>query len=73
MLILSKNNNNLYKNHKNKTLAKSQIHKEKSVQISIRLIANLEYQVDKVLHKNNPLNYSLTKLISCKNIHNIYY
>lgn len=40
---------------------KSQIHKEKSVQISIQPIVNLESQVDKVLLKNNLLNYSLTK------------
>lgn len=42
-------------------MVKSQILKEKLVQISIQLIVNLDYQVDKVLHKNNLLNYSLIK------------
>lgn len=52
-------------------MVKSQILKGKSVQTSIQLIVNLDYQVDKAQNKSNLLNYSLTKWISCKNIHKL--
>lgn len=42
-------------------MAKSQIRKGKSVQILIQLIANSEYQVDKIQHKSNLLIYNHIK------------
>ena len=53
-------------------MVKSQIHKEKLVQISIQLIANSDYQVDKIKYKNNLLICNHIKLISCKYILKIY-